>query len=274
MQGDNTFTGDHVTFVMQVTITGLCYLVPTKDNRALWVIMPNADDHTDYHEGKVPKHFPAIRFDTGSLGKGTPTKKSDWRQLTPLTKCLQGAASGDIRHLLRRMNGNQSRKHDKHAPLRWFEDRLSEDDEKIIAARAVLTGITDLTPWSGKEWNYGGERIELHTAACCIIQDVPGTALTCDIDGGSIVLKPDPADNTLRVDLCHLPKGELNNQHSHDKPDKGKPPKHWAPYRTLLSVNDFVFPVRPLDDPDIEVKGMNPYACMTVPGCSEDDQNC
>jgi hypothetical protein len=274
MQDDDPFTGDRVTFVLQVTITGLCLLVPTSDDRALWVIMPEAEGQPDGDGGKVPKHVPALRYDVGSTRSGVPVGSPDWKELTPLTKCLQGAAMGDIKHLVRRVNGNQSRKHGKHAPLRWFKDQLSASDEALIAARAVLTGITDLTPWSGKEWIYGDERLELHTAAACIIQDVPGTSLKCSVDRGSLELFPDPTNNTLKVDLCHLPKDELDGKHDMSKPKHRKPPKHWEPYRTLLGVTEDVRPLRPDDDPDVEALGMNPFACMTIPTCPENEPDC
>ena len=281
--------GGAARFTLQVQVTGMCLLVVESRTQHLWVIMPNAAHH--HHGGGhhvVPRHIPAIRYDEGlEQDPPRPSGRQRWRELMPLTRSLAGGDRSNARTLLRRVRGNLSRRHGRHAPVRWFQDALSPADEALIAARAPLAGVTDLVPEGGKEWIYGPDRTVLDLSAHCTIPNVPGRSIVVETRTGRVELFAD-ASGTLRLDVCNLPANELNGMPDMSKPNRGQPPLHWEPYRALLDITDDVRPLRPDDDPDDDggagttppgtgmgaMAGINPYSCMIVPACPEDDPTC
>lgn len=259
---------------LTVEISGMCLLVPSDSGTSLWVFMPKTS-------GTMHKHVPAIVYDASYV---------DPKQSGPVVATIEdelqhftGTSGGDVWPGIKQMHGNQWKIHKKGPAPDWFAPTLTPPLKAKIEGRAWLEKVTDLVPGGiGADWDYAGQVVQLVTAVTCTMA-LPRNSVDIRLQGGGVLTLTAPG-STMSLRLLHVPADELPPHPSPDWscPGKGKPPMHWQPYRDMLDITDGKKPLLHDDCPKAEElkaratekRGINPYACMTIPGCKPGDPNC
>jgi hypothetical protein len=291
-----------VSIDLHVTFSGLCLLVPQRDTNSLWVFMIRANGH-----GNV-EHIPSVIYDPASTDEpvsAPPTNLRHRRLVDNLYLQLSGSSSIDVRRELRdNVPGNVSTAHQVYVPRRrdpsgvnWFNPEHAHDK---VAARVVLTGVDRITAHGEKFWDYppyGEVRLATHVTCSLVVRGM--NELDVPTVPGILALYPD-SHGRLDVEFHNVPADQLPGSGA-PKPDelqRGQLPTHFHAYQMALGIPMNAGPryirpqpKRPRTSDDAAAtragilqaagtwdgmapEGVNPYACLTLPGCPDDDPDC
>lgn len=257
------------TATLTLVISGLCVMVPRDVDGALWVLMPKSGGHH--------KHAPVLVYD-GAFEQ-PPTTGLVVLPVDGALVRFDGTGSADLRQELARFGGNISSVHKVGPDDDWFEDELQGLPAAKLQARARLTGVASITPGNtSTEWTYDNKLITMFTEASCEIP-LSDRCFSITLASGS-VKRFCTIDGVMFAKLLHVPADEIPpaTDKEHRCPNPGAKPEHWHLFRHMFDVDpgDTREPqlVRCLPEGQAAPTGINPYACMTIPGCTSGDPNC
>jgi hypothetical protein len=247
-----------MAYTLVVKVSGLCLFVPSADGRTLWGLMVKAHDHG----GHMDPHVAAVVYDEGGVRKH--------KRLDGHTNTIGGKPGADMRDQVREIPGSFSKIHRKRAPASWF----NAGGGSVFAARVSITGSIAVTPEGGAVWEYDGDDVQLQTHIACTIPMTAETPIRIETAEGPLTLTP-KAGETLTVEFYNVPESDLEpNPGPFPPPALGSEPKHFGAYVHFLQIKDSKRPHYAGGQARLRLLGVNPYACLTLPGCSEDDPEC
>jgi hypothetical protein len=247
-----------MAYTLVVKVSGLCLFVPDRTGTTLWGLMLKAHGHG----GHVEAHVPAVVYEQGGV--------RTWKRLDGITNAIGGKPGPNMREAVREIPGSFSRIHHKKAPASWF----NAGGGSVFAARVSITGTASVEPEGGVVWEYDGEDVRLQTHIACTIPMATESPIDIETTEGRITLTP-TAGETLVVEFYNVPEADLRpNPGPFPPPAVGSEPKHFGAYVHFLQITDRKRPHYVGDRGKLRLMGVNPYACLTLPGCSEDDPDC
>jgi hypothetical protein len=258
-----------MAYTLVVKVSGLCLFVPNAEGTTLWGLMIRTHAHEGHH---VDEHFPVVAYDAADARprEGEPGE-CRFRHLDGSTYAMGGALGPDMRDEVGAIPGSFSRIHGKRAPASWF----NAGGEALFAARVTITGTTTVAPEGGVLWRYARETRRLPTRIACTIPMDDDDPIVLQTKDGPLTLEPTPG-GTLIIEFHNVPEDQLPpcGERDFPKPEPCDPPAHFEAYRQFLRITDAERPCYVGDGDGLHIEGVNPYACLSLPGCSEDDPKC
>ena len=180
-------------FTLEITYSGLCMLVPSKDQQRMHVLMPVTHHHP--HFMRVLYH-PA--YDTGS---GDPNKPETPQFLELAGEVIELTGTGALNATLKPGVGNASAICGKKVP----PDLLTGPPQGPVAAR-VSMNAGDYTLNNGLIWDVDSVDTELASIANWTM-DLPQDDLTLSLNGEKRTLHP--IDGRIAILVFHVPMAEM-----------------------------------------------------------------
>jgi hypothetical protein len=293
-------TGNTGSFDLHVTFSGLTLLVPVGQNE-LWAMMvrhPSGNAADDHH---LYVTWPPPFKETDAFQHAV----ADGQRIT-----FTGAATTkDVRTLLEVVKGNLTKKHGVKAPKKsstktWFDPKKPLHPK--LGGWVRLVNVASITPAGGRYWRYGDEqRVLLSTHVTAVVPGTPGNSIAVPLaDGTSLTLNA--TGGVLKVGFFNVPRSEITNPSMGQEPLDGQEPPHFHAIANLLGIPHghapkYIWPqnastggaaqagVRMAPESATAtapapaagstmtaemVMGVNPYACLSLPLCPDDDPAC
>ena len=286
------------SFELHVTFSGLLLLVPVGRSE-LWAMMvrhPSPHAMHDHHlyVAWPPPFKPTDRFEHAL---------ADGQRIT-----FTGApTAADVRLLLRVVHGNLTKVHGVKAPKKSKTNGWFDPTKKLhpkLGGWVRLVNVDRISTAGGRFWRYGTEsRVLLSTHVTAVVPGVPGSGISVPLaDGTSRTISA--TAGVLKVGFFNVPASEMAHPSTGAELPDGATPPHFPAIESLLGIKPGHAPqyINPQDgsgtapasraqqqqaqppqghDHDHTAtraggtaRGINPYACLTLPLCPDDDPTC